>query len=70
MFRVTQGFRPSAVTMLGGLFMAGGALVYLNDAAPKVRSLHAFLIPALVLMAVGAVIAFCGAVFIDRKGAQ
>ena len=70
MFRVTQGFRPSAVTMLGGLFMAGGALVYLNDSVPKPRNMHTFLIPALVLMAMGAVIAFCGAVFIDRKGAQ
>lgn len=56
--------------MLGGLFMAAGALVYLNDAAPKARDFHAFLIPALALMAVGAVIAFCGAVFIDRRGAR
>ena len=70
MFRVTQGFRPSAVTTLGGLFMAGGALVYLNDSIPKPRNIHAFLIPSLVLMALGAVIAFCGAVFIDRKGVQ
>ena len=70
MFRVTQGFRPSAVTMLGGLFMAGGALVYLHDSVPKPRNMHTFLIPALALMGIGAVIAFLGAVFIDRKGAQ
>ena len=70
MFRVTQGFRPSAVTMLGGLFMGGGALVYLNDSASRPRNMHTFLIPALALMAIGVVIAFCGAVFIDRRGAK
>lgn len=56
--------------MLGGLFMAGGSLIYLNDAVEKPRNLHTFLFPALALMAIGAVIAFCGAVFIDRRGAQ
>lgn len=70
MFRVTQGFRPSAVTMLGGLFMAGGSLIYLNDAVEKPRNMHTFLVPALALMAVGAVIAFLGAVFLDRRGAR
>jgi hypothetical protein len=70
MFRVTQGFRPSAVTMLGGLFMASGALVYLHDSMPKPRNLHTFLFPALGLMALGAVIAFLGAVFIDRRGVR
>ena len=69
MFRVTQGFRPSAVTMIGGLFMTGGALIYLNDSIPKPRNMHTFLWPALALMAIGAVIAFCGAVFVDRKDA-
>jgi hypothetical protein len=70
MFRVTQGFQPSAVTMLGGLFMASGALVYLNDSIEKPRNLHTFLFPALGLMAIGAVVAFLGAVFIDRRGAR
>ena len=69
MFRVTQGFRPSAVTMLGGLFMASGALVYMHDSIDKPRNLHTFLIPALGLMAIGAVIAFLGAVFVDRRRA-
>jgi hypothetical protein len=68
MFRVTQGFRPSAVTLVGGLFMAAGALVYLNDSVPKPRNMHTFLYPALGLMAIGAIIAFLGAVFVDRKG--
>ena len=56
--------------MLGGLFMGGGALVYLNDSASRPRNMHTFLIPALALMAIGVVIAFCGAVFIDRRGAK
>jgi hypothetical protein len=70
MFRVTQGFRPSAVTMLGGLFMASGALVYMNDSIPKPRNIHTFLVPALALMAIGAIIAFIGAVFVDRRTAK
>lgn len=55
--------------MLGGLFMAGGSLVYLNDSIPKLRNMHTMLWPALLLMAIGALVAFCGAVFIDRRGA-
>lgn len=69
MHRVAHGFQPSAVTMLGGLFMAGGSLVYLNDSIPKLRNMHTMLWPALLLMAIGALVAFCGAVFIDRRGA-
>lgn len=67
MHRVIQGFQPSAVTMLGGVFMAGGALIYMNDAVPKLRNMHTFLFPAFALMALGAVIAFIGAVFVDRR---
>jgi hypothetical protein len=69
MHRVAHGFRPSAVTMLGGLFMAAGSLVYMNDSIPKLRNLHTMLWPAFALMAIGAIVAFCGAVFIDRRGA-
>ena len=67
MFRVTQEFHPSAVTMLGGVLMAGGALVYLNDSVPKLRNLHTCLIPALALMAIGALITLFAAVFVDRS---
>lgn len=66
MYRAIQGFQPSAVTMVGGVFMAGGALIYMNDAIPKLRNMHTFLYPAFALMAIGAVIALLGAVFVDR----
>jgi hypothetical protein len=69
MHRVAQGFQPSAVTMLGGLFMAAGSLVYLNDSVPKLRNMHTMLWPALALMAIGVIVAFCGAVFVDRRSA-
>ena len=63
-----QGFQPSAVTMLGGVFMAGGSLLYLDDSSRTLRNFHTFLPLAFVLMAIGAVIAFLGAVFVDRNG--
>ncbi len=55
--------------MLGGLFMAGGSVIYLHDSAPKLRNMHTMLWPALAMMAIGAIVAFCGAVFVDRRDA-
>jgi len=69
MHRVAHGFAPSAVTTLGGLFMGGGALIYMNDSIPKLRNMHTMLWPAFALMAIGAIVAFCGTVFIDRRRA-
>lgn len=66
MFRVAQKFHPSAVTLLGGLFMAAGSVGYLFDSLPKPRNLHTLLLPALALMALGLVISSLGAVFVDR----
>ena len=66
MYRLLGEFRPSGLTVTGGLAMAIGALVYLNDRVPKQRNLHTFLWPALLLMAVGALLAGLGA--LQRRG--
>lgn len=65
MHRTTRAFRPSALSVTGGLAMAIGALIYMNDQMPKPRNWHVFLWPALLLMAIGAIMAAVGAV---RRG--
>ncbi len=57
----------NTATLIGALAMAAGALVYLNDQVPKPRNLHVFLWPALVLMAVGAILAAAGAIGRSRR---
>lgn len=66
MFQARRPFHPNAATIIGGLVMSAGSLIYLNDAVPKARNLHTFLWPAMLLMALGAVVALVGAVHADR----
>lgn len=66
MYRVSQRFAPSGVTVLGGAVMAGGALIYMNDAGRTLRNVHWDLWVAFALMAAGALIAMLGTVFVDR----
>jgi len=56
----TRTFRPSTLSVTGGLSMAAGALLYVNDQTPCARNWHVFLWPALLLMAVGAILATAG----------
>lgn len=62
MYRLIRPFRPSALSVTGGLAMALGALIYMHDQLPKARNWHLFLWPALILMAIGAILAAVGAV--------
>lgn len=57
----TRTFRPSALSVTGGFAMAVGAVLYVNDQVPAARNWHVFLWPALILMAVGAIMATAGA---------
>lgn len=68
MFRLRRTFQPNSATILGGLAMSAGALVYLNDQVPKLRNLHTFLWPALALIALGVVLAAVGAIHGDEPG--
>jgi hypothetical protein len=58
-------FRPSALSVIGGFAMTAGALIYMHDQLPKVRNWHLFLWPALILMALGAIMAAAGALMRD-----
>lgn len=66
MMRLTRDFQPTGFTIAGAFAMSAGALVYLADEAPKARNLHVFLLPAMTLMAFGAVLALIGAFW--RRG--
>jgi hypothetical protein len=63
MVRLHRPLRPNGTTLLGGLAMSAGALVYLNDQVAKPRNWHVFLWPALALIALGTLIAIVGAVW-------
>lgn len=65
MYRTHDTFRPSALSVIGGFAMAGGALIYMHDQLPKVRNWHLFMWPALILMALGAIMAAAGALMSD-----
>jgi hypothetical protein len=59
----TRTFRPTTLTVTGGLAMAVGAVLYVNDQMPCARNWHVFLWPALILMGVGAIMATAGALW-------
>ncbi|HEU0031065.1 MAG TPA: hypothetical protein VFQ53_10570 [Kofleriaceae bacterium] len=53
--------RPTrAPTIFGGVLMLIGAVLYFIDTADTGRNLHWFLVPAVALMAIGAVFAWFG----------
>jgi uncharacterized membrane protein SpoIIM required for sporulation len=60
MMRVSRDFQPTGFTIAGAMAMSIGALIYLADEVPRARNWHMFLIPALLLMAFGAVLALIG----------
>ena len=64
--RLTRDFQPTGFTIAGALAMSAGALIYLADAAPRVRHWHVMMVPAMTLMAFGAVLALIGAFW--RRG--
>lgn len=64
--RLTRDFQPTGFTLAGALAMSAGALIYLADEAPRVRHWHMFMVPAMTLMAFGAVLALIGAFW--RRG--
>lgn len=66
MMRMSRELQPTGFTLAGALVMSAGAVIYLVDEAPKARHLHVFLVPAMVLMAFGAVLAVIGAFW--RRG--
>ncbi len=59
--RLTRDFQPTGFTIAGALAMSAGALIYLADEMPRARNWHMFLIPAMTLMTLGAVLALIGA---------
>lgn len=67
MHRITRDFTPSAVTLVGGVFMGTGSLLYLADAGRTLRNVHWFSYLAFALLAVGLVIATLSAVFVDDR---
>lgn len=66
MMRVSREFQPTGFTLAGALVMSAGCLIYLADEVPKARNWHMFLVPAMTLMAFGAVLALIGAFW--RRG--
>jgi len=67
MHHLAKTFRPSALTLTGGLTMSAGALLYLYDQVPRPRNWHMFLWPALILMAIGAVLSAIGVLTTDHE---
>lgn len=49
-----------APTIFGGALMLVGSAVYLADVADSGRNLHLFVVPAVVLMAIGALFTLIG----------
>lgn len=66
MMRLPRDFEPTGFTIAGALAMSAGALIYLADEVPRARNWHMFLVPAMALMALGAVLAVVGAFW--RRG--
>lgn len=64
--RVSREFQPTGFTIAGALAMSAGALIYLADEVPRTRNWHMFMVPAMTLMAFGAVLALIGAFW--RRG--
>jgi hypothetical protein len=52
----------SKLTVTSGLLMATGALLYLADRVQTPRNWHLLLVPSLVLMGLGAILAAAGAI--------
>jgi len=63
MMRVSRDFQPTGFTIAGALAMSAGALIYLVDEVPKARNWHMFTWPAMVLMALGVLLALLGSVW-------
>jgi uncharacterized membrane protein len=59
-----------APTIFGAILMLAGSLLYLIDIDDSERNLHWFLIPAVVLMGLGAVFAVLGARGNEESGSS
>ncbi len=64
--RFSRELQPTGFTLAGALVMSAGAMIYLADELPRARNWHMFLVPAMALMAFGAVLALIGALW--RRG--
>lgn len=66
MMRVSRELQPTGFTIAGALAMSAGALINLAGEVPRARDWHVFMVPAMTLMAFGAVLALIGAFW--RRG--
>ena len=58
---------PNGFSITGALAMGAGGMIYLADQSASGRNWHFLLWPALVLMAIGVVLSFIGAVVGTRE---